>query len=102
MDIYTLSSDSEAASLANPCQKLAKNILTAYKNSLTGDSPYDLGESHNLYVWGASAVNYRDARNIMNERHNGRVQEYQTNYFIVPKFNLVYVFLFSHVRKQLT
>lgn len=99
MDIYTLSSDSEAANLANSCQKLAKNILTAYKNSLTGDSPYDLGESHNLYVWGFSAVNYRDARNMMNERHNGIVQEYQPNYFIVPKLNLFYVSLFSRVRK---
>lgn len=83
---YTLSSDSEAANLANSCQKLARNIFTAYKNSLTGNSPYDLGESHNLYVWGSSAVNYRDARNIMNEKHNSIVQEYQTNYFIIPKF----------------
>lgn len=76
LDIYTQSSDSEAANLANSCQKLARNIFTIYKNSLTGDSLYDLGESHNLYVWGSSALNYRHARNIMNERHNGIVQEY--------------------------
>ena len=86
MDVYTQSSDSEAANLANSCQKLARNIFTAYENSSTRDSPYDLGESGNLYVWGSSAVNYRGAVTIMNERHNGIVQEYQTNYFILPEF----------------
>lgn len=96
MDIHILSSDGEAANLANSCQKLARNIFTAYKNSLTGDSPYDLGESHNLYVWGSSAVNYRDARNIMNERHNGIVQGYQTNYFIVPKF-ICFIYSYFHM-----
>lgn len=82
---YTLKS-SEAANLANSCQKLARNIFTAYKNSSTRDSPYDLGESGNLYVWGSSAINYRGAVAVMNERHNGIVQEYQTNYFILPEF----------------
>lgn len=96
LDIYTLSSDSEAANLSNSCQKLARNIFTAFKNSLTCDSPYDLGESHNLYVWGSSAVNYRDARNIMNERHNGIVQEYWTNYFFVPKF-ICFIYSYFHM-----
>lgn len=82
LDIYTQGSDSEPANLANSCQKLTRNIFTAYNNSSTGDSPYDLGESHNLYVWGSSAVNYRDAMNIMSERHNGMVQD--TRLIILP------------------
>ena len=86
LDIYTQCSDSKAANLANSCQKLTRNLFTAYKHSSTGDSPYDLGESCNLYVWGSSDVNYRDVLNIMNERHNGIVQQYQTNYFILPEF----------------
>ena len=86
LDIYTQCSDSKAANLANSCQKLTRNISTAYKHSSTGDSPYDLGESCNLYVWDSSDVNYRDVLNIMNERHNGIVQQYQTNYFILPEF----------------
>lgn len=86
LDIYTQCSDSEAANLANSCQKLPRNIFIGYKHSSTGDSPYDLGESCNLYVWGSSDVNYRDVLNITNERHNGIVQQYQTNYFILPEF----------------
>jgi hypothetical protein len=68
----------QSIKLVHAKKKIARNSLTAYKNSLTGDSPYDLGESHNLYVWGSSAVYFRDGRNIMKERCNGIVQEYQT------------------------
>lgn len=75
LDLNTYTSESDAANLANSCQKLARNSFIAYKNSLTGDSPYDLGESHNLYVWSSSAVNYRDGKTIMNERPNGLLQD---------------------------